>query len=279
VPSANIGELGANEGEVVVYDWKVTYSALEVLPWLALILAFVIPKDNRNYRVLLILISLIIVYFFWRLFIKMLPKMMSSDAIQFGTLFQSLVFGLTILWLIAHKLKDFGGPVKFVMALGVMMIMSLLGILSIFTDFDNQVLLMLALFASMAIAMLFSFAISSKFCRKKNQTIVFMLWLGLWLPLCCIFAMIGFFIAGMVIMQSGPPKEAYIQISIVGLFFGVFLYVINLPYMLLGFVSPFFRERFCACLCLKSARAILDSNSELSDGTNIVRLNDTNEVK
>lgn len=252
MPSANIGELGANEGEVVVYDWKVYYSALGVLPWLALIIAFVIPKDNRNFRVLFILISLIIVFIFWRLFIEMLPKMMSSDTIQFGTLFQSLVIGLTILWLIAHKLKDFSGLAKFVIALGVMMVMSFLGTLSIFTDFDYQVPLILALFAFMTSAMLFGFAVSGKFCGKQYRPITFILWLGLWLPLCCVFAMIGFIAIGMIITRSVPPTEALLlQLPIVGLFFGLFLYVVNLPFMILGFASPFYRERFCECLNLK----------------------------
>ena len=37
-----------------------------------------------------------------------------------------------------------------------------------------------------------------------------------------------------------------------GLVTGLLLYAINLPFMILAFCSPFFRERFYACLRLKS---------------------------
>ncbi len=191
--------------------------------------------------------------------------MLSSDAIQFGTLFQSLVISLTILWLMAYKLKEFSGIVRFFMAFGTMMIISFLGILSLYSDFEDQAFLIIALFAFMMIAMLFGFVVSGRFCRKKYRPIAFMLWLGLWLPLCSVVAMIGFAGIGMVIMQSTPPKEAFIQIPILGLFFGLFLYVVNLPFMILGFVNPFFRERFRASLNLKSIPAIADSDLNQPD--------------
>ena len=56
-------------------------------------------------------------------------------------------------------------------------------------------------------------------------------------------------------MSSGPGPdilEAILMLTLVGLIFGLCLYVINLPFMILVFYSPFFRERFCACLRLKS---------------------------
>jgi hypothetical protein len=40
--------------------------------------------------------------------------------------------------------------------------------------------------------------------------------------------------------------------TIAGLIIGLCLYVLNLPFILLGFANPFFRERFCACLFTKS---------------------------
>ena len=252
VPATNLGDLEPQQSEAVVYDWKVSYSVLGSLPWLVLLLAFVIPKDNRNYRILFVLISLIVVFIFWWVFIKILPKMTSSNAIQFGTLFQSLAIGLTILWLIAHKFEKFGGLPRFFIAFAVMMVISFLGILSLYTDFENEVFLILALFAFMTIAMLLGFAMSVKLCRKVYRPKAFLLWLGLWLPLCCLFAMIGFVVVGMIITKSVPPTEALLlQIPIVGLFFGVFLYIVNLPFMILGFASPLYRERFCACLRLK----------------------------
>ena len=45
--------------------------------------------------------------------------MTSSNAIKFGTLFQSLAIGLTILWLIAHKFEKFDGLPRFFIAFAV----------------------------------------------------------------------------------------------------------------------------------------------------------------
>lgn len=191
--------------------------------------------------------------------------MLSSDSIQFNALFQSLVIGLTILWLISYKLKEFRSVVRFFVAFGILVVISLLGILSIYSDFQDQTFLIIVLFAFMTIAMLLGFAASGKLCRKKYRSVAFILWLGLWLPLCSVFAMVGFFVVGIVIVQSVPPKEALIQIPIVGLFFGFFLYVVNVPYLILGFINPFFRERFCACLNLKSKPAVADSDSNQLD--------------
>jgi hypothetical protein len=39
------------------------------------------------------------------------------------------------------------------------------------------------------------------------------------------------------------------------MFFGLWLYVLNFPFMILGFISVFYRERYCACLHIKPVSA------------------------
>jgi len=125
----------------------------------------------------------------------------------------------------------------------------------VFTEFSNEVALLLALFAFLAITMLGATIIAGKLCKGKYRPLCFMLWLALWTLLGSLFATFGFFIVGTFIMSSGSGPdilEAILMLTLVGLILGLCLYVLNLPFMILGFVNPFFRERFNACLRLKS---------------------------
>lgn len=247
-----------------MFNWKWYYNLPSLLLWVVLLGAIIFIKENHNRRVLLIFIPILIVHLILYGLLKLLNAP-SSAGVQMGTLITSYTIGLAVLWLIAYKLKQFRTIVRFFVAFGTMMVISLLGILSIYSDFQSETFLIITLFFFMTIVMLLSFAVSGKLCGKKYRPIVFMLWLCLWLQLCSVIAMTGFAGIGMVIMQSVPSKEAFIQIPIAGLFFGLFLYVVNLPYFILGFVNPFFRERFYACLNLKSMHAIKDSDSDQSD--------------
>ena len=85
----------------------------------------------------------------------------------------------------------------------------------------------------------------------------FMLWLALWMLLGSIIPTFGFIIAGHLIMSTGQLgaqlSEVLLGIFVVGPMLGLALYFLNLPFMILGFVNPFFRERLCGCLGLKPA--------------------------
>ena len=83
-----------------------------------------------------------------------------------------------------------------------------------------------------------------------------MLWLVFWMLLVSVIATFGFIITGSIIMSARFEFSAAMLIfTLAGLVFGLFLYVLNLPFMILGFIHPFFRERFCSCLKLKEAPA------------------------
>jgi len=103
-----------------------------------------------------------------------------------------------------------------------------------------------------------------------------MLWLVVWTIAVSIVALLGYVGFTLVIVCiSGhvPSNWSYIllQIPIVGLILGGCLYVINLPFMIFGLNLSFFRERFCACLRLKSMptttrQADTDQPNEQSSG-------------
>jgi hypothetical protein len=255
VPSADIGQLGPQQGEAASYDWKWHYSAGRWIIWIALIFALVVPKANRNIRVLLILIPLVIVNILWLLFMKF-TAMNSTDALQFSIIFNSMAVGVTVLWLIANSFARFGSAVQFLLSFGTVVIVAGLGTLSYSTEFSTEMVLFLALLTFMAFTILVAITISRRLCGGTYRPICFLIWLALWMLLGSFVATLGFLIIGSIIFSSGPDSFGAIVIFIfAGSTFGLFLYVLNLPFMILGFAHPFFRERFCACLRLKEALA------------------------
>ncbi len=255
MPSANLGDVGPQQGEAVNFDWKWSYSVPGLVIWLALILALVLPKANRDKRILLIFVPLVIVNLLWLAF-KEVSRMPSSSASQFDTVFHSLSVGIAVLWLVANYFDRFGSFVRFLMSFGTLVAVACLGILSYSTEFSNEAALFLAMLVFLSIAVLGATTTAGKLCRGKYRPLRFMLWLALWTILTSLFTMFGFFVVGTLIMSSGGLAqynlEMILMLILVGLACGLCLYVLNLPFMILGFANPFFRERFCACLGLQS---------------------------
>lgn len=267
MPSTNLGYVGPQQGEAVNFDWKLLYSAPGFVIWLVLILALILPKANHDLRILLIFAPLVIVNLFW-LALKRASGMPSSTAYQFDTVFHSMAVGIAVLWLVVNYFKKFSGFVRFLLSFGTVVIVAGLGTLSYSTEFSNEVVLFLSLFAFLTITMLGAITIAGKLCYWKYRPLCFMLWMALWTLLCSLITTFGFFIVGTHIMSSGPRPdilEAILMLTLIGLMFGLCLYVLNLPFMLLGFANPFFRKRFCACLCPRSMpTTAAQSNTNLS---------------
>lgn len=111
----------------------------------------------------------------------------------------------------------------------------------------------------MTIALLLAMVVTSLICRRQYKPGCFMLWLGLWILVGSIFAISGFYT--ILILATGAGSswsnlfEAILMLALIGSIFGLCLYMLNLPFMILGFANAFFRERFCACLRLKAMPA------------------------
>jgi hypothetical protein len=252
VPSANLGDLDPQQGQAVVFNWKWYYALPGFTIWLVLLAAIVLPKPNRHINVLAILLPIAVLNLLWPIFVKVI-SMPSSAANQYFAVFQSMLIGIAVLWLIGDYIGRFGGFIRFLLSLAALVVTASIGILSYSTSFSREVPVFLVLFVCMAFALLIAITLSRWFCRKKYSPVRFMLWLALWMILLGSFATLIFFIMGTLILSSWPSRliSQLIQVLLVGMIFGLFIYVINLPYMLLGFVDPFFRERLYACLRLK----------------------------
>lgn len=267
IPSANLGDLGPKQGQAAAFNWKWYYSVPGFAIWFVLIAVIALPKSNHNINVLTILLPIAVLNLLWPILVKV-TSMPSSGASQFFAIFQSMLIGIAILWLMGDYISRFGGFIKFLLSLAIMVITAGVGFLSYSTRLSREVPVFLVLLICMAFALLLAIIISRRFCRKKYSPVRFMLWLAVWTILLGSFSTLIFFILGSFILSSWPSRliQQLIQVLLIGLIFGLFIYVINLPYMLLGFVNPFFRQRFYACLRLKPKPIIAEQDDIKPEG-------------
>lgn len=255
VPSADLGPLGPHQGETASFNWKWHYSAIGMIIWAALILAIVIPKANRNLHVLWIAVPLVFLNLLY-MSLMQLSNASSLTAMQFDTLFQSMTIGIAVLWLTANTLEKLGNVTRFFVAFATVVIVACLGTLSYYIGLSRDTFLFTVMFVVLTLTLLLAMILSSLLCRRLYKPGRFMLWLGLWIPIgsilaICIFYTVLIFGSGTNPSWSDFP-QMILHLTIPGLIFGTFLYALNVPFLILGFTHPFFRERFCNCLNLNA---------------------------
>ncbi len=196
---------------------------------------------------------LLIVNLLWLVFKKAMG-FRSTDAEMFGMVFNSLVVSITVLWLFAHKLGNRNRFVTFLLALALMAVLTLVGTVSyVGLEFSQQTVVAVILLAMSALVMLLGFVLAGWQCRNRYSSLRFVLYLALWTVVTCLVITLVIYSTVFIIQQAPVPiSTILLVIPIVGLVLGACLYVIVFPYMILALRSAFFRERFYACLRLKS---------------------------
>lgn len=255
VPTGELGDMGQQQGQAATFVWKWYYSAAGSLIWLVLIVAILVPKANHNLRILWILVPLVVVNMAWLVF-KKLMGIPSSAASQFDAMFQSMVVGTASLWLMGGYIEKLGGVVRFLVSFAVVLIAAGLGILSYY-NVPSTVLFPFSILLVLLIGVLLvSMIASGLLCRRRYRPFCFMLWLALWILVGSVAAFCLTYVIFILVAvpDSSRPHLSQLILSILmpGVIFAAFLYAINLPFMVLGFVHPFFRERLCACLGLQT---------------------------
>ena len=112
----DIADLGPNQGAEAGYNWKWYHNTPSLALWLVLAAALILIKANRTPRILLILVPLLIVKVLWFLLIQMMDFRSPGDVEMFNMMFNSLIAGITFLWLFAPKLGRFNPWIVFFLA-------------------------------------------------------------------------------------------------------------------------------------------------------------------
>jgi len=201
-------------------------------------------KDNRNFKMLYILIPLLIINFFW-MFFKQLTGGNSSNSIPLDVTIYSFIIGLSIFWLTVHKFSKYHGIVKFFLSLIIMTSILSIGIFTTFSDLNKTIALVPIFFILLVSISLLGFVLAGKMCRNQYKPKKFMLWLVVFLPALGIIAMFGYLYIGNAIMNSTMQTRDVVMVFIAGPLIGLFIYAMHLPFLIMGFNVPFYRERFC----------------------------------
>jgi hypothetical protein len=252
ISSQDIRSLGIKEGAATIYPWKWYYSMPALGLWIVLALAILLVRANRDPRVLLIFIPIFLIRLLWSRFQPILGA--PSDVLAvLGMLVDAFVVGMAVLWLLAYKLGNRNRFISLLLALVVLVAVSVVVVVSSQAWSSRAALGLLVIQALGIATMLLVFVLAGWHCRKRYGPWRFMLWLALWTMVISIVAFLTFFL--IAVGPSGPAEELIRQIPgvlLVGLIFAICIYALNLPFMVLAFSSPFYRERFYAYFHLKS---------------------------
>ena len=215
-------------------------------------------KANRNPRAWLVLIPLLAVNLLWTMLKKIIP-LPSSAMAMFDQLFISLTMGISIVLLFGHKIGNRNRFVTFLLAMFLMAGIGIAGAISYGgLAFSPEVLGAAVVFAVLTLAMLLAFVFAGCCCKKRYSGLRFMLWLAVWTVGACMVIVLGYLGIAMIVLtivgSSLPGGLISVLLGALGvsLLLGGCLYVIILPFMILAMRSCFFRERFYACMRLKS---------------------------
>jgi len=270
VPSAEIGDLGPQEGTAAIYNWRWYYSVPGLALGVVLVGAIILVKANRHPRVVLILLPLLIINLLW-FALAWLLHFPSSARMQFGPIIVSYTAAIAMLWLCAHKLGNRNRFVTFLLALAMATGFCVMGVVSYLGwGLSREAMAGLIVLAVMVLVGLLAFALAGWCCRNHYGPVRFMLYLALWTVLICLATMLSVYSTVFLLQQVPVPISRVLLVAgIFGSVLGACIYVINLSYMVFALRSSFFRERFYACLRLKSMPSALASQTQTGESTEV----------
>jgi hypothetical protein len=251
VASGDICDLGPKEGTAISYYWNPIYNVLGVLPWLLLILAFVLFRENRKPQALWIVVPVVLLRLLWAGFAAMM-KVPSESAVLFVALVDCLLIAFVLNWLLAERIGNRNRLVTWF--LSVLVFAAALGVTLINIGLGTEAI-QISLFIGLTVGILMlSFPLAVFLCRKKFGPVRFSLWMAVWVLLTtsaffCVFVMIQSALSGFSLMQVLP------QVVMVTLIYAGILIVGLLPFEILWFNNSFWRKRFEAVFGIQTQRA------------------------
>jgi hypothetical protein len=269
VASENIGALGPRESPPAFVEWHWHYHLSGLWVWaLPLVLLVALP-ENRSRQAWMILIPLsVLAAFVWPLIVGLL-SMRSDDSVRYGIQFDALIASWAVVWLLGVRLSRWHGMLSFSMALAVML---LVGAASGCLRFGFWSRFQFIEYAVPVAALVLAMSLSACCCRRAFRPVRFLAWLAFWVVLG---VLAGLAAEVVYVLARGDVEFSRIadywgrlavKLSVAALCLGGILYVINLPFMVLAFKCPVYRDRFHAVLRLPkdqdgSALAMQDSGT------------------
>ncbi len=254
VASSDLGKIGAAEPRPALVEWR-WYDSKPTLPlWILLGALMIVPRENRKWQVwLIVLLPVLAVTFRW---------LVRTDSAEIDLMLQlvvTFVIAWASVWLLASSSASRGRLASIGLGLAVMLGVGTVGYLSYFglwADSDTFTSLLIFWLIG-SVGLLVALTLSGMCSRGRFHPGILAAWLLLWLPL---LTTVTFVIAVLsaVIIAGGLPGVAELAVMVPGIAIGAlmvsgFLYAVNLPVLLLAWLTDEYRERLQAMVFRASA--------------------------
>jgi hypothetical protein len=252
----DLGGVGPAES-TILYDWKWYYSALCSILWIAIIFVLVGIKSNRCGQAWLIFIPILLLYLLWTIF-KIIVGADSSQIQTFDVIFDGLIFGQAIMWLLAGKI----GGKSFFLSFIVMVVTGAAAIVSSYGfGFSSEMLVACITMAFSSLAITAGQAIAGRMCRRKYSIVKFTLFAALWEIVIAVVSLLVFGVIFVLasISTLGVLEAIMIMAGIVFAagFFGAVVYGLSLPFLILVQRNQFWRQRFMKLFNLSGPQPVI----------------------
>jgi hypothetical protein len=254
-----LGKSGTRAGPPTVFPWRWYYHLASVAFWALVILPLVLIKENRRFQAWAILIPLLVIVVVCQMLANLIANP-SAEAEGFHTFVVTLATAWAMVWLVGFWVASRHRSLMLPVAVLVMLAVGLLSYLCDGRALNFENVGPSAYYIVSVLALLLPLLLSSRSCRKVYSPQRFMLWLWLWMPLTLAGVLVlgagGLFL--FMDVTTGLLGLAHILImmpfaALMGGLCGVLLYLLNLPFMLMAFRSPFYHQRFCKVFGLQAA--------------------------
>jgi hypothetical protein len=242
VASQPLGELGSSESEPVCFEWRWHYHVPSLPLWGLIGLLLVVPKANRRLQAWLILLPLGLVLLVWRMPLALLGAQPASAEEIISFFVVSLAMGWSAVWLLGHWL---GVRSRLLTLLLILAVMGPTGVLSYCCLIEDSTYLtpLVIYFGLSSCTLALAMLLTGWCCRRSCSLLRFLLWLAVWLGVCALVLVFGLLL---VAAAFGGPKSLLEFLGVFGgmsAFLAVTLYLLDLPFLILAFNNPFYRQR------------------------------------
>jgi len=193
----------------------------------------------------------------------------SSDTDAFAHMIAALAITWAAVWLLAPWLSRAGRWRNAAACTVTMLVAGAIAYLSYYGFWFSagSTGMLLFTWAACSISLPPALALSGRCCRRSFRPRLVALWLLLWLPICTAVPLVVCLI--LIFLAVEQRLELVPMVVISSLFFSAFLscflYVLNLPVMLLAGFNGVYRDRMRAMICPEPAAEPVESGSPFGE--------------
>lgn len=249
----------------LLFHWRWYYHFPSLPLWALILVLLIVPKSNRDRRAWLILIPLVVVLLVWRMPPRLFA-MADGTTETLGFYIVSCTMAWSVIWLLGDWLGGRHRKVTLFLGLGIMLAVGLLSYYGHYGAIEQFASLgFLIPYGIFAFILLAAMVHTGYLCRHKYSRGRFLGWLAVWNCIAALGLMLVYDIFMLVMIGQFPwfvLAGLAFMTAFASVFIGGILYLVNLPFLILAFKSPFYGDRFKRIFHIEKDRIGFNMSSE-----------------